>query len=130
MTSLDLPMVEVWRLYRGRADCENRIKELKADFGLDAFNMRVFWATEAALGMTMLAYNLMSLFRQAVMRSRVQYQLSTLHGLVLAIGGSWSKGADKNHLMLSLSRRKRAWFADLWENASVPPNFSFAPQTG
>ncbi|NYW24515.1 transposase, partial [Escherichia coli] len=39
VTSLDLPMVEVWRTYRGRADCENRIKELKADFGLDAFNM-------------------------------------------------------------------------------------------
>jgi hypothetical protein len=60
-------MVEVWRTYRGRADCENRIKELKADFGLDAFNMRDFWATEAALGFAMLAYNLMSLFRQAVL---------------------------------------------------------------
>jgi hypothetical protein len=72
VTSLDLPMVDVWRLYRGRADCENRIKELKADFGLDAFNMRDFWATEAALGMAMLAYNLMSLFRQAVMRTRIQ----------------------------------------------------------
>lgn len=66
VTSLELPMVEVWRSYRGRADCENRIKELKADFGLDAFNLQDFWATEAALGFTMLAYNLMSLFRQAV----------------------------------------------------------------
>jgi hypothetical protein len=27
-TDLDLPAVEVWRLYRGRADCENRLKEL------------------------------------------------------------------------------------------------------
>ena len=43
-------MVEVWRTYRGRADCENRIKELKADFGLDTFNLHDFWATEAALG--------------------------------------------------------------------------------
>ncbi len=59
VTSLELPMVEVWRAYRGRADCENRIKELKADFGLDAFNLRDFWATEAALGFAMLAYNLM-----------------------------------------------------------------------
>ena len=54
---------EVWRTYRGRADCENRIKELKADFGLESFNLRDFWATEAALTATMLAYNLMSLFR-------------------------------------------------------------------
>ena len=34
LTDLSLPALEVWRLYRGRADCENRIKELKADFGL------------------------------------------------------------------------------------------------
>ena len=121
VTSLDLPMVEVWRTYRGRADCENRIKELKADFGLDAFNMRDFWATEAALGFAMLAYNLMSLFRQAVLRSRIQHTLSTLHGLVLAIGGSWHLDASQSKLMLSVPRQKRAWFAGLWANASAPP---------
>jgi Transposase DDE domain group 1 len=121
VTTLDLPMVEVWRTYRGRADCENRIKELKADFGLDAFNMRQFWATEAALGFAMLAYNLMSLFRQAVLRSRVQHTLSTLHGLVLAVGGSWHKDASQSRLMLSVPRRKRAWFSGLWANASAPP---------
>ena len=121
VTSLDLPMVEVWRTYRGRADCENRIKELKADFGLDAFNMRDFWATEAALGFAMLAYNLMSLFRQAVLRSRIQHTLSTLHGLMLAIGASWHQDASQNRLMLSVPRRKRAWFAGLWANVSAPP---------
>lgn len=121
VTTLDLPMVEVWRTYRGRADCENRIKELKADFGLDAFNLRDFWATEAALGFAMLAYNLMSLFRQAVLRSRIQHTLSTLHGLVLAIGASWHRDASQNRLMLSVPRRKRAWFAGLWANACAPP---------
>lgn len=121
VTTLDLPMVEVWRTYRGRADCENRIKELKADFGLDAFNMRDFWATEAALGFAMLAYNLMSLFRQAVLRSRIQHTLSTLHGLVLAIGASWHQDAGQRRLMLSVPRRKRAWFSGLWANASAPP---------
>lgn len=121
VTTLDLPKLEVWRLYRGRADCENRIKELKADFGLDAFNLRDFWATEAALGFTMLAYNLMSLFRQAVLRSRIQHTLSTMHGLVLAVGGSWHKDPSQNRLMLSVPRRKRAWFAGLWANTSAPP---------
>lgn len=120
VTSLDLPMVDVWRTYRGRADSENRIEELKADFGLDAFNMRYFWATEAALAFAMLAYNLMSLFRQAVLRSRVQHTLCTLHGLVLAIGGSWYQDASQNRLMLSVPRRKRAWFTGLWANASAP----------
>ena len=31
VTDLAVPTVEVWRTYRGRADCENRIKELKYD---------------------------------------------------------------------------------------------------
>ncbi len=123
VTTLDLPMVEVWRTYRGRAECENRIKELKADFGLDAFNMRDFWATEAALGFAMLAYDLMSLFRQAVLRCRVQHTLSTLHGRILAVGGSWHPDPSQNKLMLCLPRRKRAWFAGPWANASAPPVF-------
>ena len=37
LTDLTLTALDVWRLYRGRADCERRIKELKADFGLDSF---------------------------------------------------------------------------------------------
>jgi hypothetical protein len=121
VTTLDLPRVEVWRLYRGRADCENRIKELKEDFGLDAFNLRDFWATEATLGFAMLAYELMSLFRQAVLRSRIQHTLSTLHGLVLAVGGAWHRDATQNRLMLSVPRKKRPWFAGPWANASAPP---------
>jgi hypothetical protein len=84
LTDLSIPALEVWRLYRGRADCENRIKELKADFGLDSFVLRDFWATEAALGVSMLSYNLMSVFRHAVMRQKVHHTLSTLHHQVLA----------------------------------------------
>jgi IS4 transposase len=68
---MDLPAEVVWRTYRGRADCENRIKELKYDFGADSFNMKDFWATEAALNTVMLAYNLMSLFRQVLVKSAV-----------------------------------------------------------
>ena len=78
-----------WRLYRERADCENRIKELKADFGLDSFVLRDFWATEAALGVTMLSYNLMSVFRHAVICQKVHHTLSTLHHKVLAVGALW-----------------------------------------
>jgi hypothetical protein len=66
-----LPAEVVWRTYRGRADCENRIKELKYDFGADSFNMKDFWATEAALNTVMIAYNLMSLFRQVLVKSEV-----------------------------------------------------------
>lgn len=75
--------VEVGRSDRGRADCENRIKELNADFRLESFNLRDFWATEAALTATMRAYNPLSLFRQSVMRGAVQSTMATLRHQVL-----------------------------------------------
>ncbi len=108
MTDLTLSPVEVWRTYRGRADCENRIKELKADFGLDSFNLNGFYATEAALGFAMLAYNLMSLFRQAVIRTKTQPTLATLHHQVLAIGSYWNNNPNKN-----------GWFFPFQENEEL-----------
>ena len=72
LTDLSIPALEVWRLYRGRADCENRIKELKADFGLDSFVLRDFWATEAAVGALWddNSKNTKQTFRLAVARKR------------------------------------------------------------
>ncbi|MEO6022381.1 MAG: transposase, partial [Burkholderiales bacterium] len=86
VTDLDLPAEVIWRLYRGRADCENRIKELKYDFAADSFNLQDFWATEATLNTVMLAYNLMSLLRQVLLKTSavkhssksVQHTLQTL----------------------------------------------------
>ena len=61
VTNLDLPVDQIWNIYNTRADCENRIKELKADFGLDNFCLNDFWATEASFRFIMLAYNVMAL---------------------------------------------------------------------
>lgn len=122
VTDLSLPAVEVWRLYRGRADCENRIKELKADFGLDSFVLRDFWATEAALGVAMLSYNLMSVFRHAVLRQKVHHTLATLHHKVLAVGAYWDKPSEdiKPAIRLAIAKKRRAWFEGLWSNAGEP----------
>lgn len=123
LTDLTIPALEVWRLYRGRADCENRIKELKADFGLGSFVLRDFWATEAALGVTMLAYNLMSVFRHTVMRQRTHHTLSTLHHKVLAVGAFWDSDqakSQKQTFRLALARKRRPWFEGLWANANEP----------
>src|ERR1039458_2198283 len=54
--------------------------------------------TEPALGMAMLAYNLMSLFRQAVMKSGKHHPLATLHHKVFAVGAFWDSSAEKNVL--------------------------------
>jgi hypothetical protein len=82
-------------LYCGCADYEkNHIKELKFDLGGESFNLRDFWATEAALMTVMLAYNLMSLFRQTVLRSDrvsgkpdVHHTLKTLRYKLFAKAG-------------------------------------------
>jgi len=42
VTNLDISAPDVWRSYRARGDAENRIKELKQDFGADSFNLKSF----------------------------------------------------------------------------------------
>ena len=131
LTDLSLPALEVWRLYRGRADCENRIKELKADFGLGSFVLRDFWATEAALGVTMLSYNLMSVFLHAVLRQKGHHTLWTLHHHVLAVGAMWDDITKntKQTFSLAVARKRRPWFEGLWANAGEPVKLTPAPSS-
>jgi len=75
----------------------------------------------SSLGFAMLAYNLVSVFRQAVMRTRIQPTLATLHQQVLAVGAFWHRDPERNQLLLAVSRRRRAWFEGLWANAGHPP---------
>lgn len=86
VTNLKLAPAEIWRLYRGRGDAENRIKELKYDFGFDSFNLKDFYATEAALTFVMIAYNLMALFRIFALQEKTQKTLSALRYRTFAIG--------------------------------------------
>jgi hypothetical protein len=118
LTDLTIPALHEKPYVHGK----NRIKELKADFGLGSFVLRDFWATEAALGVTMLSYNLMSVFRHAVMRQKVHHTLSTLHHQVLAVGALWDDNAKntKQMLRLAVARKRRPWFEGLWANAGEP----------
>ncbi len=119
VTSLKLAPAEIWRLYRGRGDAENRIKELKYDFGFDSFNLKDFYATEAALTFAMIAYNLMALFRTFVLQEKTQKTLSTLRYRVFAIGAYFEKINDKLVLKIALSKKRRLWFSGLWNYAKV-----------
>lgn len=118
VTNSDMPAKIIYDLYRGRADCENRIKEIKYDFGAGNFNMRNFWATEAALNFVMMAYNLMSLFRQAVLKTHKQRFLSTLRYKTFAIGGYLVKNGNSRVLKLALAMKRRKWFKGLWSSSS------------
>ncbi len=124
VTNLTLPAAEIWRLYRGRGDAENRIKELKYDFGFDSFNLNNFFATEAALTFAMISYNLMSLFRMFVLQEKTQKTLSTLRYRTFAIGAYFEKLNDKLVLKIALTKKRRAWFSGLW-NYSKEYDFPF-----
>ena len=50
--------LEVWRRYNGRADIENRIKELGHLFGLKGLCYRSFWVVEAACHLAICDYSL------------------------------------------------------------------------
>ena len=115
VTNIDLPAEQIWLSYKDRADAENRIKELKYDFGLDSFCMDKFWATEAAFRMIMVAYNMMSLFRQIVLKSKSQATLSTLRFKCFALGSWISKHAGKTTLNISAVGEKRKWLDGLFD---------------
>ncbi|MFV0389283.1 MAG: transposase, partial [Pyrinomonadaceae bacterium] len=95
VTNMKLAPSEVWRIYRNRAEAENRIKELKYDFGFDSFNLNGFYPTEAALMFVMIAYNLMSLFRLFILQERTQKTHSTLRYKTFAVGAYFEKRGDK-----------------------------------
>ena len=118
ITNLDLSAKTVWDMYRGRADCENRIKEIKEDFGFSNFNMQDFAATEAALNFVVMAYYIMSLFKQAVLKSDKLHQLKTLRYKIFAIGGYITKSGNRKILNLSLSMKRRKWIEGIWKQSS------------
>jgi hypothetical protein len=114
VTNLKFAPAEIWRLYRGRGDAENRIKELKYDFGFNSFNLKDFYATETALTFAMIAYNLMALFRTFVLQEKTQKTLSTLRYRAFAIGAYFEKLNGKLVLKIALSKKRRQWFSGLW----------------
>lgn len=119
VTDLSLPEVQVWRLYRGRADCENRIKELKYDFALGTLVRKSFWATEAAMHFVMLSFNLMSLFRVALQhqinKTETTHTLSSLRQQLFAQAGFITHEGRKTILKLATAMQRREWLTGLWD---------------
>jgi len=129
ITDLTLPPLQVWNLYKQRANCENRIKELKYDFGADNFNLKSFDATEAALNWVMMAYNFISLFRQVILNTNVEQRMKTIRYKVFAIGGYIIKNGNQRILKLSLAMKRREWFTGLW-NCNKTFNLTTLQNTG
>jgi len=63
---------------RKRADVENQIKELRYEYGMEGCCSVSLAATEHAFRWVMVAYNLMSLFKQRVMGGKSYPSLATV----------------------------------------------------
>lgn len=129
VTNLDLPAEQIWEIYKQRGDAENRIKELKYDFALETFCTSNFWGTEAAFRSILMAYNLMALFRQVVLKSRSQETLSTLRFKCFALGAWITKHARITTLKISATGEKRRWLDALFDTVpkiTAPYSFSNA----
>ena len=114
VTNLDLPLDQVYNIYNTRADAENRIKELKYDFGMENFALQKFYATEAAYRFMMAAYNIMALFKHQILQTTMQ--LSTLRAYCFALGSWITNHANERVLNISLPKKRRAWMDGLFEN--------------
>ncbi len=64
VTNSRLPSSKVVKVYNGRGDVENRIKEGKNTLRWDKTSCHRFQANEARLKMGVLAYNLLHMLRQ------------------------------------------------------------------
>ena len=134
-TDLNLSAEIIWRIYRGRADCENRIKELKDDLAADSFNMKNFWATEATLNTVMRGFNRTSLLRQVLLKTQirryassdVQPTLKTLRYTLCANAAFIPTESRKSILNRAMAMQHRAWRQGLGDAANsfeLPAKFS------
>ena len=113
----------VWRRYNGRADIENRIKELGAQFGLKGLCCRAFWATEAACHLAICAYNLcVGLQRRLGTRQRAE--LHSLRRRLFGCAAVFSRAQGQATLKLAVTgkRARQWWLAVLQRFADADPD--------
>ena len=117
-----LAPLEVWRYYNGRADCENVIKELQDGFAVDTLCLDSFWATEAALSLATLTYNLTVLF-QRHLGWQTKVTVQTLRYWLFVTPGLLTHPAGKTTIKLAVPRRESDWWRCLWQKILSPfPN--------
>lgn len=123
VTNSSLPAMMIHLLYTKRADAENRIKELKYDYGIDGFALRAFGAMEAAFRFTMVAFNIMALFKQAIMTSPKHHRLSTVRFQCIAIGSYLVRSSRKTIMKLSAEGKRRHFLQHFFDNLELlkPP---------
>ena len=112
----------VWRRYNGRADIENRIKELGDQFAVKRLACSNFWATEAVHHLAILAYNLCVLLQRRL--GQLEHcQLQTLRWRLFTKAAVWSRAQGKPTLKLAIQGQdQREWWREILAKLTAPPN--------
>jgi len=118
VTTLGHDPVQTWRFYNSRAESENRIKELKQDFGADGFCLHSFDGTEAAFRLICFLFNLIADFQREVTQNEAP-RLMTLRTRLLVIGAIRGADGRQQILRLGLRGRWRQRFAALLARIAV-----------
>jgi len=114
--------LEVWRRYNGRADLENRIKELGDQFGIKRLCVSSFWGTEALHHLAILAYNLCVLLQRKLGQSET-CQLNTLRWRLFSRAAVWSRAQGKPTLKLAVvGEDNQNWFREILSKLRAFPN--------
>jgi Transposase DDE domain group 1 len=114
--------LQVWRRYNGRADVENRIKELGDQFGIKRLCVDNFWGTEAMHHPAIAAYNLCVL-PQRRLGQLEKCELNTLRWRLFARAAVWSKAQGKPTLKLAvLGQKNREWWREILSKLTALPN--------
>jgi hypothetical protein len=90
----------VWRQYNGRADLENRIKELGAQFGIKRLGVDNFRGTEAMHHLAIAAYNLCVLLQRRLGQLE-KCELNTLRWRLFGRAAVASRARGKPTLKLA-----------------------------
>jgi len=115
--------LDVWYTYNGRADCENRIREIGAQFGLRGLCCKRFWATEAAHQLAVATYNLCVLFQRELGLSR-KVELRTLRMHFFCRAAVWSRSQNAPTLRIGLSKKHQPWWNQILDRllSPLPPS--------
>jgi hypothetical protein len=119
-TSVDA--LTVWRRYNGRADLENRIKELGDQFGIKGLCVSDFWGTEAMHHLAIAAYNLCVLLQRRLGQLE-KCELNTLRWRLFGRAAVWSRARGKPTIKLAVrGEEARAWWLRILTKLTAPPN--------
>ena len=112
----------VWQQYNGRADLENRIKELGEQFGIKRLCVENFWGTEAMHHLAIAAYNLCVLLQRRLGQLE-KCELNTLRSRLFSRAAVWSRARGKPTLKLAVAGQpNRNWWREILAKLTAIPN--------